>query len=398
MNLNTAQLGDTRGISLGGYIPAAQQRPGLLDQALASLATSVVGAVAQKGVEGLMTPDMGKQAVANNVQMAGVEVNPQTGQMEDKFNALQRWFTPRDAKTFQQALGQQQTAQYQDAVLRQGAEGMAQSADDRALDRTFTQSRFAQSQEAEAAARQVAQEQALKDYGLREQEVKSNIDYRMGNLGLAKDQFGLAKQEASWKDPMAPYNVDARIGQQNLTGAQVNNLNANVRESDAKIKALQDQNYMMQGPAREAAISQVLEKMMPGNTAALEAVKANIRPFDVTNPEDTQAAIVEAVAKARAGAGFTNTPSAAPVVDNRSGWERTKQFGVDVGRAAGGVVDTLGDVAGGVIMGPYNFFDPEGAAVSIDRINSAKPQPNNLFSPEEIARRQEALRAQGLMK
>ena len=107
MNLQQAQLGNERGIQLGGHVPAASPRQGLLQQALAAIVSGAGGAVASNAVNGLMTPDVGAQAVQQGTQLPGIV---QTGTnadgspvLEDKANALQRWLMPRSQEMLSNA-------------------------------------------------------------------------------------------------------------------------------------------------------------------------------------------------------------------------------------------------------------------------------------------------------
>jgi len=265
MNLQTAQLGNTNGISLGGYVPVATRQPGLLDQALASLASSVVGAVAQKGVEGLMTPDMGKQAVANQVQMAGIEKGPD-GQLVDKASALQRWFAPRDAKMFQQALGQQQEANYRADTLRQTGAAEAARLDVTVAGRvaaekqdgvkqTFDEKRFA----AEEAARRRSEEAALRDFN--------------ANEANRKTVLGLQTTAQEMSDPMNWRNVTSGALRDKALSTQIAANEAEIQRSNVLTKQQQQMLDMQQAPVRQEALANFLSgKQMAGNTVAATAL------------------------------------------------------------------------------------------------------------------------------
>ena len=112
MNLQQAQLGTGRDLSLGGYVPAPAPRTGLLQQALAAIVSGAGGALASNVVNSALTPDAGKVAVANQVMAPGM-TQQADGRIVDQRNGVQKFFMPlkdSDVSAAQSALAQSKLA------------------------------------------------------------------------------------------------------------------------------------------------------------------------------------------------------------------------------------------------------------------------------------------------
>jgi hypothetical protein len=275
MELQQASLGSSPSINLGGFIPAAQRRPSVLEQALAGFISGVAGSVANKGTDALLTRDVsGRAAADTELQSAGMAPEKRQG-------AMGRMFTPMSEEQFQRAKAIAEDKNYHNKVV---------GLDEKRLGNEVT--RTADARESDKQRMSLASQEA---------QDKRNQYHNDATLRASQADKENARGDRVVKVSELAQDTNAKEAQNR---AVVNESTA--RHNNAAASQVENMNRDATSRRKQAIVSEV-KKEFPGNESASFVLDSLGSKLDYTTDEKFRSDLrssLQNVAKGETGEGI----------------------------------------------------------------------------------------------
>jgi len=184
MNLQVADLGNTPSMSLGGYVPAAQQkRPGTTDQLLQAFLGGALGSIGSEIGSNIMANDVSAEAAKEGLRPEGEQ------------GAFKRWFSPytkedlkadRAGARDDMRMGMDRAKEMNDVQFRNKSLKLQERQIDETTNQRKTQNEI-EGKRLGLTEKQIADEWAFKSAAAKNDALNTDVRFNLDREKLAED-------------------------------------------------------------------------------------------------------------------------------------------------------------------------------------------------------------------